>query len=387
MPAGRPPLDPKVKHEHVNASRKRYDEKNIEKRREDARLRMQRKRAAIAASDFKTRWRYREKAASDSERYRDRKNAELRTEAARADAVKRKMEAKELRKQSLKKHAEKPTAATPTAVPSSKKARRLTRLQSERGAAPEQNDLANEDSDDELRACRVPAPATFEGGITARTRSVVSLRSYSAPPSTCPTLATKTSTCTKGRSSQLCPKIGRVSLLLIAPPPPSPPKASLRERQRQRNALHSEFLAAEDARIAKEAAEKLSKDDLAFLAGFRPGPGQISPQRANQLFTRVLGLRGAAPPWLQHPIEHGNEPPALIHEDGRSAAASRADMEGLGEGAPVLYAVSGRSRVFQDRDRAVAVLKRTPGAELMFSRDEGEVWDFLGEDPTLNLNI
>ncbi|KAJ7083028.1 hypothetical protein C8R44DRAFT_887094 [Mycena epipterygia] len=173
----------------------------------------------------------------------------------------------------------------------------------------------------------------------------------------------------------------------VAPPPPSPPKASLRERQRQRNALHSEFLAAEDARIAKEAAEKLSKDDLAFLAGFRPGPGQISPQRANQLFTRVLGLRGAAPPWLQHPIEHGNEPPALIHEDGRSAAASRADMEGLGEGAPVLYAVSGRSRVFQDRDRAVAVLKRTPGAELMFSRDEGEVWDFLGEDPTLNLNI
>ncbi|KAJ7104640.1 hypothetical protein C8R44DRAFT_887093 [Mycena epipterygia] len=174
MPAGRPPLDPKVKHEHVNASRKRYDEK---------------KRAAIAASDFKTRWRYREKAASDSERYRDRKNAELRTEAARADAVKRcarKMEAKELRKQSLKKHAEKPTAATPTAVPSSKKARRLTRLQSECGAAPEQNDLANEDSDDELRACRVPAPATFEGGITARTRSVVSLRCADCDCDGCP---------------------------------------------------------------------------------------------------------------------------------------------------------------------------------------------------------
>ncbi|KAJ6447957.1 hypothetical protein C8R45DRAFT_1115595 [Mycena sanguinolenta] len=47
MPCGRPRLAPEVKQEHVLRSRKQYEEKNVEKRREAARLRMQRKRAEI----------------------------------------------------------------------------------------------------------------------------------------------------------------------------------------------------------------------------------------------------------------------------------------------------------------------------------------------------
>ncbi|KAJ7019158.1 hypothetical protein C8F04DRAFT_1198035 [Mycena alexandri] len=50
----------------------------------------------------------------------------------------------------------------------------------------------------------------------------------------------------------------------------------------------------------------------------------------------------------------------------------------------LLYAVTGHTRIFQERDSAMEVLKRTPGGELFFSSDEGEVWAFLeGTVPSL----
>ncbi|KAJ7694028.1 hypothetical protein B0H14DRAFT_3530851 [Mycena olivaceomarginata] len=48
--------------------------------------------------------------------------------------------------------------------------------------------------------------------------------------------------------------------------------------------------------------------------------------------------------------------------------------------AAVMYTVSGRQHIFQNRDRAVAVLKRSPGAELLFTNDEDELFEFLAED-------
>ncbi|KAJ7301344.1 hypothetical protein DFH08DRAFT_978821 [Mycena albidolilacea] len=55
--------------------------------------------------------------------------------------------------------------------------------------------------------------------------------------------------------------------------------------------------------------------------------------------------------------------------------------------ATVMYAVSGKQRIFRNRDRAVAVLKRSPGAELLFSDDENKLFDFLAEDLEGKLQI
>ncbi|KAJ7738552.1 hypothetical protein B0H14DRAFT_2638463 [Mycena olivaceomarginata] len=46
---------------------------------------------------------------------------------------------------------------------------------------------------------------------------------------------------------------------------------------------------------------------------------------------------------------------------------------------PCLYTVSGHSHVFRDRDRAIVVLQQTCGAELFWSRNPQEVWQFIAE--------
>ncbi|KAJ6459909.1 hypothetical protein C8R45DRAFT_1109285 [Mycena sanguinolenta] len=51
--------------------------------------------------------------------------------------------------------------------------------------------------------------------------------------------------------------------------------------------------------------------------------------------------------------------------------------------APMLYAVSGHNRMFRSKDRAVAVLKSTPDADLAFSCDEDELFQFLEEYRTM----
>ncbi|KAJ7019750.1 hypothetical protein C8F04DRAFT_1197395 [Mycena alexandri] len=98
MPGGRPPLNPDTKQEHRQATEARYEAKNVEKRREQARLRMQR-----------TQRKYRDNAAAASERYRDRKAAEERAECAQKLKIKkqaRKKEADALRQAALKLAAE-----------------------------------------------------------------------------------------------------------------------------------------------------------------------------------------------------------------------------------------------------------------------------------------
>ncbi|KAJ6566687.1 hypothetical protein B0H19DRAFT_1066971 [Mycena capillaripes] len=76
-----------------------------------------------------------------------------------------------------------------------------------------------------------------------------------------------------------------------SPLPPKPPFAAT---------LPSPFSAPHTAASSPPASPRkspgtLTKDELAFLASFKPGPGPISPQRLNQQFARVLGPHAVAP--------------------------------------------------------------------------------------------
>lgn len=122
---------------------------------------------------------------------------------------------------------------------------------------------------------------------------------------------------------------------------------------------------------ARRSSPKLSKDELQHLASFKPGPGPLSPQRMNQQFARVLGPQAVAPSIAQAPA---GAPSITIDEAARRPASSqralpptitrvphphtpRADRKkskgrseevSTDDGA-VMYAVTGRNRVFQDR--------------------------------------
>ncbi|KAJ7747906.1 hypothetical protein DFH07DRAFT_962326 [Mycena maculata] len=406
MPRGRPRLDPEIKEQSLQESRKRYEEskfkplRNREKRREEAKLRMQRKRAAIAASDWRTKREYHDNAAANSARYRDRKFAQEREERSVANAVKkraRKCEEQDLRR----KH--KPTAKplpipraklpllpaklphrhlpsspiTPTPAP-----RRKGRL-----AAEDLNNSAVEEEPDEGRAHHPIEAPMWPMRAPQPKRCPYCFEEYCiGPPSSPSTLSAST--------------------LSHAPSPPCsrpvpPAKAlSLREQQIQRNAEHYKFLAAEDARIAA-VDQKLSKEELTYLASSRPPPVPISPERMRQQFARILGGCGAPPSILR---SKSPESSMLSPEEARIAqttfyqdAAHQRPCQvprpevpinnSHGEGveshwgdAPVMYAVSGKNRVFQDRGRAMAAFKGTPGADLVFTRNEDELFRFLAEN-------
>ncbi|KAJ7238092.1 hypothetical protein B0H12DRAFT_1238051 [Mycena haematopus] len=127
MPAGRPRLDAETKRERLLLSRKRYEEKNAAKRREAARVGMTHHREAMAASDYKTRSRYRAMVSGHSDSYRARKAVEIREERVAADAVKgqaRKTEASALREKHRKLALSSvPPAPTKAAKPAAKSLR------------------------------------------------------------------------------------------------------------------------------------------------------------------------------------------------------------------------------------------------------------------------
>jgi hypothetical protein len=112
----------------------------------------------------------------------------------------------------------------------------------------------------------------------------------SEPPTRSRLFTSPTSTAPSTPSSlTLSPPLSPAQL-----PLPSPTK---RERQSQRNAAEYNRLVAEEARLVAEeaqaAADAKRKEEMAFLAAFRPPPGPISPQRLQQQFTRVLGPAAA----------------------------------------------------------------------------------------------
>jgi hypothetical protein len=120
----------------------------------------------------------------------------------------------------------------------------------------------------------------------------------------------------------------------------------------------------------------MSKEELAYLASSRPPPGPISKNRLTQQFARVLGLQAVTPfvlprvreeprttsPARQrtHPAITAAEVQAAPHmgpiqssRASHSVARQNNVVEKIDAGTrsstPVLYAVSGRNRVFQDR--------------------------------------
>ncbi|KAJ7829964.1 hypothetical protein B0H14DRAFT_2593600 [Mycena olivaceomarginata] len=165
------------------------------------------------------------------------------------------------------------------------------------------------------------------------------------------------------------------------PPSPSPSSASpTKSGLRKENAPRN--------------ASRMSKEELAYLASSRPPPGPISKNRLTQQFARVLGPQAVAPfvlPRHTHPAITAAEVQAAPHTGpiqssraSHSVARQNNVVEKINAGArgstPVLYAVSGRNRVFQDRNRAMAVLQGTPGADLLFTRNEDELFEFLAEE-------
>ncbi|KAJ6451807.1 hypothetical protein C8R45DRAFT_1113399 [Mycena sanguinolenta] len=138
MPPGRPRLPPEVKKEHIARSRKQYEEKNADKRRDDARLRMRRRRAAIQIGDPATQHQYRRKAAEASERYRDKVRARDLAAAKAARVLQRQAQWHELRADNLRrKHqalVESQRKSDPigrTSSEAKKKAKRLAPLSKE----------------------------------------------------------------------------------------------------------------------------------------------------------------------------------------------------------------------------------------------------------------
>ncbi|KAJ7774331.1 hypothetical protein DFH07DRAFT_952572 [Mycena maculata] len=158
---------------------------------------------------------------------------------------------------------------------------------------------------------------------------------------------------------------------------------------------------AKEARLEAEAAAK-KKEELAFLVSTR---GNVSPERMRRQFVRVLGPVSALewPPPLSKsslvsPKEstntqahNGEHEHTLFNPHGqtqacqqRLAMAAALPTKHHGEGVeqfwdnvPVMYAVSGQNCVFKDRERAMAVFKEMPGAELVFTRDEDKLFSFL----------
>ncbi|KAJ7787123.1 hypothetical protein B0H14DRAFT_3505923 [Mycena olivaceomarginata] len=174
--------------------------------------------------------------------------------------------------------------------------------------------------------------------------------------------------------------------------PMTPKKSGLTPAQRRRNEEHNAFLVAENARIETEEKARIERqEELAYLAATKPPLVPLSPQRARLQFERVLGLGAGAgaPPFHNVPdlpidlaaMDGNSHLKRTRHRDVAATATlppGYSDFE-LGPDAPRLFAVSGHSRVFRNRDRAVAVLQQTPGAELFWSCNPQEVWQFIAE--------
>ncbi|KAJ6549027.1 hypothetical protein DFH09DRAFT_1320329 [Mycena vulgaris] len=422
MAPGRPRLDPDVKLQHTQDSRRRYDEKNAAERREAARLRMQRCRAAIANSDVITKHKYARKAAEAAENYRYRKHQEQRAEQRAFDAARKKAREAEVLALHKKHTARKPIAASaplrPIAEPPAVFSKLRDRLQ--RCSHCYEEDCLGASLDRMLE--RYPHAYTWEAApwLTFDRMWNLDCTEYHnhqgehpefldpSPPSS----PTKPATARLSTPASPTKSISARPISAAPPPYVSPLEGG----------LHG----AVDARTDTGETVKpmLSKEELSDLANFRPGAGPISTRRLNQQFARALGPQAVAPSvlvpqrsskktpvitWVaqQRPLtppgqgssaqssvtvaaQHPHTPRRDQHprtpRQNRAKAASQDPSDTIEEGG-VMYAVSGHNRVFQDRGRALAVLQRSPGAELVFTRNEDEVFKFLAEDVVCKMTI
>ncbi|KAJ7343078.1 hypothetical protein DFH08DRAFT_963084 [Mycena albidolilacea] len=361
MPPGRPPLDPDLKKQHLRESRRRYEEKNAVQRRSAAHLRMQRHRNSIASSDIITRRKHARKVAvSSNPLLYNRKNEKDCANQRAADAARKDIRDHEL--QALRQRHT-PTPKPPPCTHS----RKFT--------------------------LSVPPPIAQPAAVTKPPNRP------QRPPSSPSSLSDSVISCQSSTTSSALLSPRHTPVLS---PPPSPSKSRA----------------------------KLTKDELALLASFRPGPGPISPQRLKQQFERALGPQAVATPSSQHAAQEGNHsvknlrislamveatmraggrvlakqkpsvdleqpqtPPSMLrtkreehrpssHEAAQSARAlDHPESRHVGESFnSTIYAVSGQNRIFKDRDCVVDVFKNTPSADLLFTRDERELFNFLAED-------
>ncbi|KAJ7723598.1 hypothetical protein B0H14DRAFT_3519893 [Mycena olivaceomarginata] len=193
MPAGRPPLDPEIKHQRRQESLKRYAAKNADVLRGKAKARMSAVQAKIAQMDWKEKKQHRTRVMEDSERYRDRQDQKEREKREHREAVKTK-----------KRHVERnilreahgllplpPNPHGPRAPHRNKAIRNPRRERSARTdkgmkgwkavhrhqpatTLPEPNNnnacTASDDSDDDPSTRCAATPPIYEGGMTASTR-------------------------------------------------------------------------------------------------------------------------------------------------------------------------------------------------------------------------
>ncbi|KAJ7142558.1 hypothetical protein C8R44DRAFT_865887 [Mycena epipterygia] len=169
----------------------------------------------------------------------------------------------------------------------------------------------------------------------------------------------------------------------------------------------------------------IAREELAFLAGFRPGPGPISPQQLNQQFARVLCPQAvvSSPTQLMREDSPGasfemqgstvciaaqtveatlrvggrirvkskvptpTELCEALHTPSRTPLVDREEskpraraVDASANLSHMVYAVSGHNRIFQNRRRALAVFYGSPGTDLLCTRDDNEVFNFLAED-------
>ncbi|KAJ7759929.1 hypothetical protein B0H16DRAFT_1456645 [Mycena metata] len=143
----------------------------------------------------------------------------------------------------------------------------------------------------------------------------------------------------------------------------------------------------------------LTREELAELAAFRPGPGPISPRRLQQQFARVLGPEAVAPPQRNQdsppPLTAGDPTPVYVgrrrhraayiydeEEEEVTPAPSRRMRHGVQEPEPVrtFHTAAANAPCQAHLDRATTVWRSTPGADFFFSDDEDEVWEFLCRD-------
>jgi hypothetical protein len=119
---------------------------------------------------------------------------------------------------------------------------------------------------------------------------------------------------------------------------------------------------------------KLSKEDLDYLASSRPGPGPISMNRLNQQFARVLGLQAVAPSVLPRLRDEVRPTSPTRRRTCTSITASEVHAA-LRAGAKVISTEDGPAIIWPEREEP-APLPHTTSSDLTQSTRRRTVADF-----------
>ncbi|KAJ6593720.1 hypothetical protein B0H19DRAFT_1056204 [Mycena capillaripes] len=112
-----------------------------------------------------------------------------------------------------------------------------------------------------------------------------------------------------------------------------------------------------------------------------------SPTKAGASTSKKVGVQFCIPPFhtANHhpPCQLANfDPFDALHDTAAIAAKFETWSSSKDDQQPLMFAVSGTSRIFRDRYRALAAFLETPGAELFYTYDEDAVLDFIEKEAT-----